>query len=107
MRGMVWASVAATLAARGRRVSAILFAGSVVGGGLLEVLLKLVYARPRPDIVEPMGAETLVHAVESGADIRVVFDHRVPVAPGGRIGVRPRPGQVHVFDPQGQRVYSS
>ncbi|MGH9368235.1 MAG: phosphatase PAP2 family protein [Thermoanaerobaculia bacterium] len=46
--------VAGLLAWRGRRVSAILFAASVVGGGLLEVLLKLVYARPRPDFVEPL-----------------------------------------------------
>ncbi len=45
-------AAAATLAVRGRRVSAILFAGSVVGGGLLEVLLKFVYARPRPDLVD-------------------------------------------------------
>lgn len=47
-------AAAGTLALRGRRVSAILFAGSVVGGGLLEVLLKVVYARPRPDLVEPL-----------------------------------------------------
>jgi len=49
--------LAAWLAARGRRVSAMLFAASVVGGGLLEVLLKLAYVRPRPDLVPP-----LVHA---------------------------------------------
>jgi membrane-associated phospholipid phosphatase len=46
--------VAVVLAARGRRVSAILFSASVVGGGLLEVLLKLVYRRPRPDLVRPL-----------------------------------------------------
>ncbi|MGE5277907.1 MAG: phosphatase PAP2 family protein [Acidobacteriota bacterium] len=43
--------VAAVLALRGRRVSAILFFASVVGGGLLEVLLKLVYRRPRPGLL--------------------------------------------------------
>ena len=45
--------VASALAVRGRRVSAILFAASVVGGGLLEVILKAVYERPRPDLVPP------------------------------------------------------
>jgi multiple sugar transport system ATP-binding protein len=59
------------------------------------------------DIIEPMGAETLVHAVESGTDLRVVFDHLVPVAPGEPIRVRIRPGQLHVFDEKGTRVHSA
>jgi undecaprenyl-diphosphatase len=46
--------VSGILAARNRRVSAILFAASVVGGGLLELALKSVYARPRPDLVPPL-----------------------------------------------------
>ncbi len=43
--------IALSLALRGRRVSAILFFASVVGGGLLELLLKYVYRRPRPDLL--------------------------------------------------------
>jgi undecaprenyl-diphosphatase len=66
-------AVAATLAGRGRRVSAILFAGSVVGGGLLEVLLKLVYARPRPDIVEPMVAVASYSFPSGHATLATVF----------------------------------
>lgn len=58
------------------------------------------------DIIEPMGAETLVHAVDGGADVRVVLDHLVPVSPGEPIRVRIRPGQLHVFDAKGIRVHS-
>jgi undecaprenyl-diphosphatase len=66
-------AVAATLAGRGHRVSALLFAGSVVGGGLLEVLLKLVYARPRPDIVEPMVAVASYSFPSGHATLATVF----------------------------------
>ena len=67
---------AGVLALRGRRVSAILFAASVVGGGLLEVILKAVYQRPRPDLVPawvrvtfwsfPSGHATLATAFFGG-----------------------------------------
>ncbi|MGF1623299.1 MAG: ABC transporter ATP-binding protein [Alphaproteobacteria bacterium] len=58
------------------------------------------------DIVEPMGAETLVHAVHGDTDVRVVLDHLVPISPGEPIRVRFRPGQLHVFDQNGIRVHS-
>lgn len=58
------------------------------------------------DIIEPMGAETLVHALQAGSDVRVVFDHLVPVQPGEAIRVRVRPGQLHVFAGDGGRVFS-
>ncbi len=58
------------------------------------------------DIIEPMGAETLIHAVEGDTDMRVVFDHRVPVTPGQAIHARVRSGQLHVFDTDGQRVFT-
>jgi multiple sugar transport system ATP-binding protein len=51
-----------------------------------------------------MGAETLVHLVEGGHEIRVVVDHRVPVEVGRRVHVRPRPAQTHVFDAAERRV---
>jgi undecaprenyl-diphosphatase len=67
------ALVAGILAARGRRVSAILFASSVVGGGLLEVILKLVYRRPRPDLVPPL-ARAMSWSFPSGhATLATVF----------------------------------
>jgi len=45
---------AGILVTRGRRVSAMLFAASVVGGGLLDLILKAVYERPRPQLVAPL-----------------------------------------------------
>ena len=59
------------------------------------------------DLVEPMGAETLIHAVRGGTDIRVVFDHLVPVSPGDQIRFRIKSGQLHVFDGNGERVHSA
>ncbi len=38
------------MAARGRRASAILFVGSVVGGWALESLMKIAFRRTRPDL---------------------------------------------------------
>jgi ABC-type sugar transport system ATPase subunit len=58
----------------------------------------------RVDLIEPMGAETLVHLVEDERELRVVVDHRVHVEPGSRVQVRARPGQVHVFDATERRV---
>jgi ABC-type sugar transport system ATPase subunit len=56
------------------------------------------------DILEPMGAETLAHLVEGGADLRCVFPHTVRLQPGTRVGLQCKPGQMHVFDDQGLRV---
>ena len=56
------------------------------------------------DLIEPMGAETLVHMVEGGRDIRVVVSREQRVANGARLHLRPRPGQVHVFDETGSRI---
>jgi multiple sugar transport system ATP-binding protein len=58
----------------------------------------------RVDLIEPMGAETLVHLVEGGHELRLVVDHRVPVEVGSRVRVRPRPAQTHVFDAAERRV---
>jgi ABC-type sugar transport system ATPase subunit len=56
------------------------------------------------DLVEPMGAETLMHLSVGEADVRVVAGYRDSVAVGQRLRVRPRAGQVHVSDETGRRV---
>ncbi|MFO1069987.1 MAG: ABC transporter ATP-binding protein [Geminicoccaceae bacterium] len=58
------------------------------------------------DLIEPMGAETLVHAIEDGRDLRVVVDRSRRVRGGERLHLRPKAGQVHVFDASGKRVSS-
>jgi multiple sugar transport system ATP-binding protein len=87
-----------------------LAAGSPVTLGIRPRGLDLV-AEPaagtlaaRVDLIEPMGAETLVHLVEGGHEIRVVVDHRVSVEVGSRLHVRPRPAQTHVFDTAERRI---
>jgi multiple sugar transport system ATP-binding protein len=58
----------------------------------------------RVDLLEPMGAETLIHLAEDGHDLRIVVDHRAHVEVGSRVHVRFRPGQTHVFDAAERRV---
>ncbi|MFN0114223.1 MAG: ABC transporter ATP-binding protein [Paracoccaceae bacterium] len=57
------------------------------------------------ELIEPMGAETLVHArTASGGDIRVVVprDRRVKI--GDVLNLAPGAGQVHVFAEDGKAV---
>lgn len=49
--------VTAALVWKGHRVSAVLFAGSVAGGLLLNLLLKWSFQRPRPDLWPPLVIE--------------------------------------------------
>jgi ABC-type sugar transport system ATPase subunit len=56
------------------------------------------------DLIEPMGAEVLLHMVERGAELRCVVPHTTRVAIGTSIGLRCKPGQLHVFDEQGSLV---
>ena len=56
------------------------------------------------DMIEPMGAETLLHLVADGRDLRAVVDRRINPAIGARVHIRPRPSQVHVFDAAGARI---
>jgi multiple sugar transport system ATP-binding protein len=56
------------------------------------------------DLVEPMGAETLLHLVDEQRELRVVVDHRVRAEVGTAAHLRFRPGQVHVFDSSERRV---
>jgi ABC-type sugar transport system ATPase subunit len=56
------------------------------------------------DIIEPMGAETLLHLLADGNDMRAVVDRRVKVAVGAKVHVRLRRSQTHLFDEGGIRV---
>ena len=50
------------------------------------------------DIIEPMGAETLLHLLADGNELRAVVDRRVRVPVGAKVQVRLRPSQTHIFD---------
>jgi ABC-type sugar transport system ATPase subunit len=56
------------------------------------------------DLIEPMGAETLIHGMEDGQAMRVVVDRGRRVRSGERLHLRPKPGQIHLFDATGQRI---
>ena len=56
------------------------------------------------DLVEPMGAETLLHLMDGDLEFRIVVDRRAAVRVGERVNLRFRPGQTHVFDSSGRRV---
>ena len=58
------------------------------------------------DLVEPMGAETLVHLLESGHEFRVVVDRKMRFERGENVHLRGLPGQTHVFKQDGERVFS-
>ncbi|MBB3142451.1 sn-glycerol-3-phosphate import ATP-binding protein UgpC [Halomonas organivorans] len=68
------------------------------GGGTLAV---------RVELVEPLGADTLVHARLDGQDDLVVarIDGIQPVAEGDSLILRPDTDRLHIFDPDsGQRL---
>ena len=56
------------------------------------------------DMIEPMGAETLLHLVTDGRDLRAVVDRRTKLALGAAVHARCRPSQTHVFGADGQRL---
>ncbi|MEQ8966751.1 MAG: ABC transporter ATP-binding protein [Azospirillaceae bacterium] len=58
----------------------------------------------RVDIVEPMGAETLLHLIEGDQDLRVVVPRTVRPSPGEQVRIRHAPDQAHLFDETGRRV---
>ena len=58
----------------------------------------------RIDLVEPMGAETLVHLLHGEQDLRVVVDRTTRAAVGEQVHLRFDPGAVHVFDEGGRRM---
>jgi len=60
----------------------------------------------RIDLIEPMGAETLLHLVDGNLEFRIVVDRRSGARVGERVNLRFRPGQTHVFDASERRVAS-
>jgi ABC-type sugar transport system ATPase subunit len=59
----------------------------------------------KAELIEPMGAETLVHArAPSGADIRVVMPREMRVKIGELLHLRPDPKQTHIFGEDGKAV---
>ena len=59
------------------------------------------------ELIEPMGAETLVHArTPAGGDIRVVVPREVKLTIGEPLFLKTDARQTHVFDSSGQAVRS-
>ena len=57
------------------------------------------------ELIEPMGAETLIHArTRSGGDIRVVVPRNKRVKTGETLHLRPDPRQTHFFGQDGKAV---
>jgi multiple sugar transport system ATP-binding protein len=57
------------------------------------------------ELIEPMGAETLIHARGlAGQDIRVVVPRGLRVKIGEQMHLRADPRQTHLFDDQGKAV---
>jgi undecaprenyl-diphosphatase len=67
------ASATAVLAWRGRRVSAMLFVASVLGGFGLEILLKAIFQRPRPNLVAPLASVSTYSFPSGHATMVTVF----------------------------------
>jgi len=59
------------------------------------------------EIIEPMGAETLVHArTSSQTEIRVVVPRKTRVKAGDLLHLKPDPGQTHIFGSDGKAIRS-
>jgi len=56
------------------------------------------------DIVEPMGAENLLHLLIGNLDLRVVVDRQRKPAAGEQVHLRCRASQLHLFSVDGQRI---
>jgi multiple sugar transport system ATP-binding protein len=72
---------------------------SVVPGGTADAIGAMA------ELIEPMGAETLVHARTAvGSDIRVVVPREMKVKPGEALHLVPDPAQTHIFAEDGRAV---
>src|SRR5207244_1619686 len=66
-------AVVATLVLFQRRVSAVLFFGAVIGGWLLETILKIVYHRARPDLWPALATEKTFSFPSGHATMATLF----------------------------------
>ena len=66
-------AVTAALFLGGRRVSALLFFGVVIGGWLLETLLKIIYHRARPDLWPALAMEKTYSFPSGHATMSTLF----------------------------------
>lgn len=58
----------------------------------------------KADLIEPMGAETLVHAVAGDQSYRVVVRRGQRIQVGEAFGLLPNPEQFHLFAKSGERL---
>ena len=59
----------------------------------------------RAELIEPMGAETLIHArTPLGSDLRVVVPREIKVKSGDALSLRTDARETHVFDGSGKAV---
>ena len=59
------------------------------------------------ELIEPMGAETLIHArAANGGDIRMVVPREKKIKVGEALHLLPETGQIHVFGDDGKAVRS-
>ena len=57
------------------------------------------------ELIEPMGAETLIHArTKNGGDIRVVVPREMRIKTGETLHLKPDPRQTHFFGDDGKAV---
>jgi ABC-type sugar transport system ATPase subunit len=58
----------------------------------------------RVDIIEPMGAETLLHLLAGQRELRAVVGRRFRPEVGSTLHLRCRPNQIHLFGADEQRI---
>ena len=56
------------------------------------------------DLVEPMGAETLLHLAVGQRDLRVVTERGLAAREGEQVHVALRTDRLHLFDNAGERI---